>query len=344
MRPMLSTIRIVLPVIVLLALAGCVSRLATPGPAVQAPVMTDGYFVMADGARLPYRTWMPPDGAAPRVVILALHGMNDSRDAWEYPAPDFAKAGMAVFAPDQRGFGAAPGRGRWAGTKGLVDDARQMAGLLAERYPHTPLVLMGESMGGAVLMKLATSPDPPPDMRYVLIAPAVWGRDDMNWFMRASLWVVYRLLPGLKLTGQGTNIVASDNREALIRLSEDPLTLLKTRVDAIHGLVDLMGSAQAAAAHFRAPALFLYGGHDELVPKRAMAATWRALPQVGHSGKERLAFYPHGYHLLLRDLARAVPIGDIIAWIDHPSAPLPSGADRAAAAWLAHDGLKKGEP
>jgi hypothetical protein len=76
--------------------------------------------------------------------------------------------------------------------------------------------------------------------------------------------------------------------------------------------------------------LFLYGGHDELIPKRAAAATWRALaPEV------RKAFYPGGYHLLLRDHERITPIEDIMSWIRDPNAPLPSGADRAAAAWLA---------
>ena len=29
------------------------------------------------------------------------------------------------------------------------------------------------------------------------------------------------------------------------------------------------------------------------------------------------------------------PIDDILSWIRHPEMPLPSGADRAAAAWLA---------
>ena len=68
---------------------------------------------MADGARIPLREWLPQ--GKPRAVILALHGFNDSRDAWELPGPVFAQAGMAVFAPDQRGFGAAPMRGRWPG-------------------------------------------------------------------------------------------------------------------------------------------------------------------------------------------------------------------------------------
>ena len=38
------------------------------------------------------------------------------------------------------------------------------------------------------------------------------------------------------------------------------------------------------------------------------------------------AFYPAGYHLLLRDHERITPIDDILAWIRHPGMPLPSGA------------------
>ena len=311
-----------------LLLSGCATHLAPPGPAIRQPAVSDGAFVMPDGARLPYRAWLPE--GAPTAVILALHGMNDSRDAWEYPAPDFAAAGQAVFAPDQRGFGATATRGYWAGTQGLVDDARTMAALLRARYPGTKLILMGESMGAAVLMAAATSPDPPPADGYVLIAPAVWGRATMNIFLRATLWTAANTVPGWSLTGRGfVKITASDNREALIRLSTDPLTLHATRVDAIHGLVDLMDAALAAAPRFHAPALFLYGGKDQLVPPRATEATWAALPK-----EATRAYYPDGYHLLLRDKGRAAAIGDIVAWIAHPHwGGLPSGADLAASEW-----------
>jgi len=284
---------------------------------------------MPDGTALPYRDWLP--AGRPDAVVLALHGMNDSRDAWEYPAPDFAAAGVAVFAPDLRGFGATTSRGLWPGTDGFTADIRVMVRLLRARYPHTRLILMAESMGAAALMVLATEPDPPPVDGYVLIAPAVWGRAEMNILMRAALWIADHTLPGLTLSGRGiVKVTASDNRQALVRLSNDPLTIHETRVDAIKGLVDLMDRALASASRFRAPALFLYGGHDELVPARATAATWRALP----AGPVR-AFYPDGYHLLLRDKDRAAPIGDILAWIHDPQAPLPSGAEQAAQAWLA---------
>jgi alpha-beta hydrolase superfamily lysophospholipase len=292
------------------------------------PVETADQFIMPDGTALPYRDWLPQ--GPPRAVVLALHGMNDSRDAWEYPAPAFVAAGIAVFSPDLRGFGATRTRGLWPGSDGLTEDARVMAGLLRARYPHTKLILMAESMGAAALMVLATDPDPPPVDGYVLIAPAVWARSEMGVLMRATLWLADHTVPGLTLTGGGfVKVMASDNREALIRLGTDPLTIRATRVDAIKGLVDLMDLAAAAAPRFHAPALFLYGGHDELVPPRATAAMWRALPP----GPVR-AFYPGGYHLLLRDHDRAAPIGDILAWIAEPGTPLPSGADKAAAAWL----------
>jgi len=311
-------------------LAGCsapVPRVALPPPP---PPRQDGAFVMRDGARLPYRVWLP-DGA-PQGVILALHGMNDSRDAWEVPAPIFTAAGFALYGPDQRGFGDAPDRGLWAGTRTMVADAAEMAALLARQHAGVPLVLLGESMGGAVLMCLATSGQGPAGARYVLAAPAVWGRATMNVFLRSGLWLVSTLLPGMAVSGAPVRVIASDNRRALIRLSRDPLTIHDTLFGTVHGLVDLMDAALAAAQNFYVPGLFLYGGKDELVPKDAMADMWRTLPPGGGARK---AFYPHDYHLLLRDLHREIILADVIAWLNNPAAPLPSGADRAATSWLA---------
>ena len=313
-----------------LLLGGCIASMAPSGAPAGKPGETTDSFIMPDGTPLPYRVWLP--SRKPEAVVLALHGMNDSRDAWEYPAPDFTAAGIAVYSPDLRGFGATRSRGVWPGTDLLAGDARVMAGLLHTRYPHTKLVLMAESMGAAALMVMATEPNPPPVDGYVLIAPAVWGRTEMNLLMRLALWVADHTVPGMTLTGGGiVKVTASDNHQALVRLSTDPLTIQETRVDAIKGLVDLMDRALAAAPRFNAPAMILYGGHDELVPARATAATWRALPE----GPVR-AFYPDGFHLLLRDKDRGVPIRDILAWIRDPAAPLPSGAEKAGRQWLKH--------
>jgi alpha-beta hydrolase superfamily lysophospholipase len=311
-----------------LAVAGCASATALSGPVIMPPSLADDAFIMPDGARLPYRVWLPE--GPPKAMLLALHGFNDSRNAWTFAAPAFAAAGIAVYAPDQRGFGAAPGRGLWPGGDTLVDDADAMTRLLRARNPSLKLFVIGESMGGAVAMRLATERRPPV-AGYILSAPAVWGRARMNFAMESGLWLMATIMPGLTVSRSPVPVTPSDNRDALIRLSRDPLTVRETRFDSLRGLVDLMDAALAAAPHFTAPGLFLYGGHDDLVPPRATAAIWESLPASAIR-----AFYPNGYHLLSSDLGRAAPIGDVIAWITEGHAP--TGAENAASLWLASQG------
>ncbi|MDD2875687.1 MAG: alpha/beta fold hydrolase [Acidiphilium sp.] len=308
-------------ILAILALSGCAAPFRIPTSTARHPIVTDGDFTLASGARLPYRAWRP--GRDPRAVVLALHGFNDSRDAWVMPAPRLAAAGIAVFAPDQRGFGAAPGRGYWPGTARLVSDARQMVATLHRRFPGVPLSVMGESMGGAVALLLGAQGDAAV-ASYVLVSPAVWGGKALASPLRASLAITNMFAPGLRLTGQQAHIRASDNIPALIAFSQDPLTIHATRIATIAGLARLMGQAQAACARFAPPhALILYGGHDQLIPKSAMAACWRELPA---SSSDRTAYYPPDYHLMLLDHQRATPTDDIIGFILHPNRPLRSDA------------------
>ncbi len=335
-RPhLLIHLRLLLLGCLMLPASGCADR-PRPPPVAQGHdadrrlVPPDLVWTLPDGARVPVRAWLP---AGPtRAVVLALHGINDSRDAWELPGPTLAARGIAVYAPDQRGFGEAPERGHWAGSDRLVDDAAAMVRLLAASDPRTPLYVMGESMGGAVAMCLAARPDPLPVSGFVLLAPAVWSRDQMSPLMTGSLWTAATVLPDWQLTGRELplHVRASDNLEALYRLSYDPLTLKGTRASELRGLVSLMTRAAAAAPRLRGAVLVAYGGHDDLVPPAAMAATWDRLP-----GEVRRAFYPEGYHLLMRDRDRQAVIGDVASWIGDTRRALPSGADVAQSAWLA---------
>jgi alpha-beta hydrolase superfamily lysophospholipase len=315
-----------------LLVSGCAVPSAPPDMPPSPPTVTDGAFIMSDGARLPYRQWLPK--GSPSIVVLAFHGIDDSRDAWERPAPILSAQGIAVIAPDQRGFGATPGRGYWPGTERLLLDARTMALDVRDRYPTARLYLMGESMGGAVLMALAASRWAPPVDGYVFSAPAVWGRREMNFFLRSALWIADTTVPGMTLTGRGAGVVPTDDDAAWQRLSTDPLTLRETRVSAVAGLVDLMDRALAAAGGIDVPCLFLYGGHDELVPKPAMAAAWRAEMASGDR-QVTYAFYPAGYHMLERDHEGSMVTADIAHWLEDPGSALPSGADRRARAWIA---------
>jgi alpha-beta hydrolase superfamily lysophospholipase len=281
-----------------------------PRGTAQYPIVTSGYFSLPDGAKLPYRLY--PAAGPPRAVVLALHGYTDSRDGWKMLAGVLNAQGITVYAPDQSSFGATPNRGHWPGTDVLVSEARAMAVQLRAQYPATRLVLMGESMGGAIGLLLGAAADPPPVDGYVLSAPAVWGGRTNPLAYRLALRAAAAVAPGKRLTGNAAHVRASDNIPALIAFGQDPLTIRAPRVDNLAGLVDLMGAAQAACGRFNKPALILYGGHDELVPKNAMRACWNALPPAA---PVTLAFYPPDYHLIERDLERAVPDADIVSYV-----------------------------
>ncbi len=315
------------PVLCLALLAAaCAPRLAPPGPGPTVPRLAAGHLIAADGLELPLRSWLPEDGAPPRAVILALHGFNFYSEFFEEPAKFWAARGLATYAYDQRGFGGAPDPGRWGGTAAMTADLAAAARALRLRYPDTPLYLLGDSMGGAVVLAALGAAEPPPNDGVILVAPAVWARSTLPLLYRFSLWIGAHTLPWLKVSGRGLDIQASDNIEMLRELGRDPLVIKETRIDAIHGLVDLMDAALAAAPRIETPALLLYGAKDEVVPEAPSLQLWRDLPETAR-GRQRRALYEDGWHILLRDLKAEVVLGDIAAWIADAEAPLPSGAE-----------------
>ena len=309
----------------------CTPQFVPAGPAVEEPRLEDGHWVTADGLELPLRAWLPE--GEPRAVILALHGFNDYSAAFEEPGAWWVERGIATYAYDQRGFGEAPHRGRWAGSETLSDDLVALAGLIRERHPERPLYILGESMGGAVAMvAFAENPAFQVDGA-ILSAPAVWARSTMPGYQRVALEVVAHLVPWGYLTGEGVRIQASDNIEMLRALGRDPLIIKRTRVDAVYGLTDLMDQALTSSGRVTMPVLLLYGERDEVIPANPTFQAWNDLPPEAN-GYQRFALYQDGWHMLLRDLEAEVVLDDVAAWIADPAAALPSGADRHATAVL----------
>jgi len=314
-----------------LFLAACAPVIKTAGPPEVPPTLVDqNAIVTADAHRLPLRAWLP--SGDPQAVIIALHGFNDYSNAFDDPGKLLARQGIAVYAYDQRGFGASVDRGYWAGEAAMSDDLITAITLIGARHVGKPLYLLGESMGGAVVMVTMARPDAPKVAGIILSAPAVWGRSSMGFLQQGALWMASYTMPWLTLTGRGLGITPSDNLEMLRRLSADPLVIKETRVDAIHGLCDLMDDAAQAAAGLHGPTLALYGDKDEVIPA---APTFKMLGDLPNDPTLVIALYANGYHMLLRDLAADRVLQDISAWIKHPGDALPSGADRHARERLA---------
>ncbi|HSP00039.1 MAG TPA: lysophospholipase [Thioalkalivibrio sp.] len=324
-----------IPFLLLLGLiAGCGQlQVQSDGGRPGVPGVYGGHVITTDGYRLPLHRWEPEVVA--RGVVLGLHGFGDHGGSFAALAGPLNEAGYEVYAYDQRGFGATERPGIWSTSERLSGDVAVMTELLRERHGELPLYLIGKSMGAAVALTALARVDAPEVDGLVLIAPAVWARQTMPWYQRLGLWMLLRVAPGLQLSGDAAHdlgIRPTDDPEVMRALSLDPLTLKRSRVDAVHGLTELMGEALEASARLRGPTLILYGDNDQVIPARPLCEMLIRLPPARETGW-RLVLYPNGYHMLTRYTGAARTYGDVAAWLSDHSAPLPSGdeLDRARA-------------
>jgi acylglycerol lipase len=279
------------------------------------------YPMIEDG-----RPWVSHAPAGPpKAIVLALHGFNDYRGAFDEFAAFAVAEGFRVEAFDQQGFGANRNRGLWPGNAALAADLRRKVAAIRAEAPGTPLYILGESMGAAVATIAFANGDTAevssPIDGLIMVAPAVWGGPAFNPLYRAVLMTAAALLPGREVTGRGLGRRASDNDAALIALGRNPLVIKATRLDAVAGLVRLMDEAVAKAPALDIPVLLLLGERDEIIPPEVIRAFAARLDQ----DQCELVFYPDGWHLLLRDLQRERVWGDILAWLDGESPELATG-------------------
>lgn len=278
-----------------------------------------------DGAALQLERFEPADGP-PRAIIVALHSFNDYSGFCRRAAQYFTLRGIAVFAFDQRGFGATTSKGYWPGTQTLTDDLRAAIDAVHRLHENTPIFLFGESMGAAVIM--ATMAETP-DLHVagvILAAPAVREDSLQNRIVNAGVWVAAHIAPWYEVEDGAVSSVGVNDPAVTEEMNADPILSHSTRVDAAYGMLDLMLAAMAAAPQLDQRMMLMHGARDALISNGAMHQLLDRLPPAA-SHRRTFAYYSDGYHKLLRDGRQEIIWRDIASWIDNPEAPLPSTAD-----------------
>lgn len=310
----------------------CVPKIAAQGPEIrmptieaaqmQGPAIAGDRYITRDGLQLGLQHWDAPN---PFAIIVGVHGMSDYSNAFAIPAPWWAQHGISTYAYDQRGFGRSPQKGIWPGDDIMRRDLADFVDVMKARFPGLPVYVVGESMGGAVAMTAFASGNPPKADGLILVAPAVWSQKTMPLSYRVALWTVSHTFRWMSLSGSGLKIVPSDNVPMLIAIGRDPLFQKSARADAIYGLVTLMDEAYDSPSHLtNVPLLLMYGGNDQIIPKRPTEQVISKLPP-----KATVKFYPKGYHMLLRDIDGGTRWSDVALWIAQQARTRP-GAQMAS--------------
>jgi fermentation-respiration switch protein FrsA (DUF1100 family) len=120
-------------------------------------VVEDANFTAADGTKL--HGWYVPH-EEPAAYVLFLHGnAGNVTDRIEALRALHDTVGAAVLILDYRGYGRSEGK---PNEQGVLQDARAARSWLAERagIDESQIVLLGESIGGAVAVQLAAEAPP----------------------------------------------------------------------------------------------------------------------------------------------------------------------------------------
>lgn len=275
------------------------------------------HFNTRDGSTLEARVW---NYSKPQHIVLGVHGFNDYSKSFERLAQHLvAETQATVYAYDQRGFGANPQPGVWPGSEELINNLRHIAAQLRERYPSLPLTVIGESMGGAVVLIAASETPGLAVDQIILKAPAVWGAQSMPLYQRVSLYTMNLIAPEMSFTGRGLSslgIRPTDDPEISRDLSRDPLVIKATRVSSLAGVTELMGRAQTQTNLPSQRTLVLYGLRDRIIPPQPVCDWLTNLNSAAPTTlKADFIVYKEGWHMLTRQLSARETVEDIAHWI-----------------------------
>jgi len=277
-------------------------------------------LVASDGEPLLVRAWGATD--SPQLILLGIHGFTDYGRGFAHLSTQLtgvAKHPMLVLAFDQRGFGESASRGRWAGLPLMLSDLDSVLAWIDRQHPGTPVILVGESMGAALVLAAFNREgwSGPASLRgVVLLAPAIWGWSSMPWYQRLSLEIGSALWPSLQVSGRGARqlgIRPTDDPSVAEYLGRDPNMLRNVSLGMLAGLTDLMEQAGSSRIPQQPPTLVAVGGRDRVIPLPAVCR-W-ARQQAAEGAREQWLFQEEGYHMLTRQKAAGEVLDVVGHWI-----------------------------
>ncbi|XP_043715881.1 caffeoylshikimate esterase [Telopea speciosissima] len=282
------------------------------------------YEVNARGLEIFCKSWLPKTSPL-KALVCYCHGYGDTCTFFfEGIARKLASSGFGVFAMDYPGFGLSEGlHGYISSFDAIVDDVIEHYSKVKENpeYRNLPSFLFGQSMGGAVALKVHLK-QPNAWDGAVLVAPMCKIADDMvpPEFWKNILIGVAKFLPKHKLVPQ-KDIAEMAFRDMKKRaLTPYNVIAYKDR-PRLGTALELLKTAQEIEKRLEEvslPLLILHGEAD-IVTDPSVS---KALYEKARTQDKKLCLYEGGYHALLEgepDEMMFQIFNDIISWLDEHS-------------------------
>ncbi|KAL1356763.1 hypothetical protein HN51_008750 [Arachis hypogaea] len=303
-----------------LAIDHCLFRLPVDGIK-----MKEGYEVNSRGLEIFSKSWLPETSSL-KAIVCYCHGYADTCTFYfEGVARKLARSGYGVFAMDYPGFGLSDGlHGYIPSFENLVNDVIEHFSKIKEQkeYQNLPSFLLGESMGGAIALKIHLK-QPHAWDGAALIAPLCKFAEDMipHWLVKQILIGVAKVLPKTKLVPQKEEVKENIYRDVKKRKLAPYNVLLykdKPRLGTALELLKATQELEQRLEEVSVPLLIMHGEADIITDPSAS----KALYEKANVKDKKLILYKDAFHTLLEgepDETIFHVLADIITWLDDHS-------------------------
>jgi len=295
-----------------LLLSGCPLSKATVVPGCEKPAeeWTEKERI---GSDVPLEAWRDAT-STPWAVLLCIHGLGLYARSFADFGKQMSTLGVPTYAIDVRGFGS------WKNTeetshldfKATFDDIRNALLAIKRAHPGIPVILLGESMGGAIALQAAAA-NPELVDGLICSVPSRRRQGAKGITLRTAVGLVYRPHEEIEV---GEKVVkrATTQRTLVTEWENDPLSRLKYSPKELLEFQKLMmQNAKKAEQISSMPVLFFQGGNDRLIKPSGTIALFNEL----QSPDKNLVMVGTAEHLIFEEGQFNDDVIDLVtSWID----------------------------
>lgn len=234
-----------------------------------------------------------------KAVLVCVHGLGLHKENYQELGERIGKKGYGVYAMDVRGFGEFQNlegvQERNCNFQKCLDDVCEALKLARSLHPGVPVFVLGESMGGAIAMRVT---EEHPELMDGLISSVPGAK---RWHAtKSALQVGLKLVTGGKSVNVGKGVVAdsTSNEELKERWSNDKMARLSLSPMELIQFQNFMNANEKNADKIKdKPVLMVQGAEDRLVRQDDNEAI---LNRIGSADK-CLVFVKGGEHLIFEE-------------------------------------------
>ena len=271
----------------------------------------ESHYFGYDGVKMHMSVWHPDD-ERPRALLIVIHGLGSHGYALKNIGEYFSERGVAVFAPDMRGFGHYTGlKGHVMNFDEYIEDMYNIVMQVKDRYLNKITYVYGESLGGQHVIRYVTSYSKAID-GIILSCPGVSETLDIG----IGTYIAGRILSIFNVKRYFSSKYKSEflthDLEALKEVEEDPLRF--ESVTARFGIEGLKAAKRAfqCAPEIILPVLVQQAGDDRIVDPEKTKTFYDNLQSMDKTW----ILYDGFYHGLNIEKEKERVFRDIETWLE----------------------------